>query len=584
VRSGLLRSGLRGSLDLALRSAHDPLVSDGIVVKSAVTLAGGANHENSDSGYWGITIGLMLLALGTALFAVAQQPGAGPAKLGKVSFPTSCNPAAQKEFEVAMAYYHSFAWPQLRATLDRVTQADPACGMAHWARALWLLDNPFLWPGSLSPKVLADGQAAIDAARAAGLQTQRERDYVEALAVFFKDADKLNHRTRATALETAMQGVAGRYPADTEATILYALVLSANFDPSDKQYTNQLRAAQTLEPIFAKQPDHPGVAHYLIHSFDYPPIATKGLDAARRYAAIAPDAAHAQHMPSHIFTRVGHWRESVESNRQSARVDGDRSLNSPHAYDYMVYAQLQLAQDKAAAEVLSQAGRVASKPDHIAAAYAYAAMPARLALERGAWAEAARLPLEPAADAYPWKKYPQAEAVNAFARGIGAAMSGDAPAAGAEVARLQSLRDTAKDRKIGYWAEQIDIQAEVVRGLARCASGKADECAAILRAAADREDATEKHAVTPGPLLPAREVLAMVLLKEAKVADALRGFEAVLTKEPNRYRAVAGAMQAAERAGDTKKAAAYAERVLEQTGTADSPRPEIAHARRVLGR
>jgi hypothetical protein len=400
----------------------------------------------------------------------------------------------------------------------------------------------------------------------------------------FKDADKLNHRTRATAMEAAMQAVAARYPADTEATILHALVLSANFDPADKSYTNQLRAAKTLEPIFTKQPQHPGVAHYLIHSYDYPPLAQQGLDAARRYAAIAPDAPHAQHMPSHIFTRVGYWRDSVESNRQSARIDADRTANSPHAYDYMVYAQLQLAQDKAAAEVLAHASRVAAKPDHLAGAYAYAAMPARLALERGAWAEAAKLALEPAGEAYPWKKYPQAEALNAFARGVGAALSGDAAAAGAEVTRLQTLRDTAKDRKIAYWADQIDIQAEVVRGLATYAGGKTEEGLAILRAAADREDATEKHVVTPGLIVPAREVLATVLLKEAKAAEALRTFEVVLTKEPNRYRAFAGAMQAAERAGDTKKAAVFAERLVEQTGAADSARPEIAQARRVLGR
>jgi hypothetical protein len=526
----------------------------------------------------------LLLALGVALPLLAQSPASGSAKLGKVSFPVSCNPAAQKEFEVAMAYYHSFAWAQNKAALERVVQADPTCGMAHWGRALGMLDNPFQWPGSLSQKLLADGQAAIDAARAAGLKTQRERDYVDALASFFKDADKLNHRTRATALETAMQGVAARYPDDTEATILYALVLSANFDPTDKQYTNQLRAARTLEPIFAKQPEHPGVAHYLIHSYDYPPIATQGLDAAKRYAKIAPDAPHAQHMPSHIFTRVGHWRDSVESNRESARVDGDRTGASPHAYDYMVYAQLQLAQDRAASEVLAHARGVGKKPDALAGAYAYAAMPARLALERGAWSEAAKLPLDPAAETYPWKKYPQAEAVNVFARGVGAAMSGDAAAAGAELARLGLLRDTATERKIGYWAEQIDIQAEVVRGLASCAAGKAEECVAVLRAAADREDATEKHVVTPGPILPAREVLATVLLKDGKTADALRGFEAVLVKEPNRYRALVGAMQAAEQAGDAKKAAAFAERVVAQTAAADSTRPEIAQARRVLGK
>ena len=526
---------------------------------------------------------LMILAVGITLPTLAHD-SAGVAKLGKVTFPVSCNAAAQKEFEIAMAYYHSFAWPENKAALERVVQADPSCGMAHWGRALGILDNPFLWPGSLSPKVLGDGQAAIDAARAAGLKTQREKDYVEALAVFFKDSDKLNHRTRATAFETAMLEVATRYPSDTEATILYALVLSANFDPADKKYTNQLKAARTLEPIFTKQPDHPGVAHYLIHSYDYPPIATQGLDAAKRYSKIAPDATHAQHMPSHIFTRVGYWRDSVESNRQSARIDGDKTVNSPHAYDYMVYAQLQLVQDRAAAEVLAHARGVAAKADHIAAAYAYAAMPARIALERAAWADAAKLTLDPAAEAYPWKKYPQSEAVNAFARGVGAAMSGDAAAAQIEVVRLRALRDTATERKIGYWAEQIDIQAEVVRGLASCAAGKSDECVATLRAAADREDATEKHAVTPGPIVPAREVLAVVLLKDGKAVEALQGFESVLTREPNRYRAVAGAMQAAERAGDTKKAAAFAERMVDQTSAADSQRPEIAQARRVLGK
>ena len=526
---------------------------------------------------------LMILAVGITLPTLAHD-SAGVAKLGKVTFPVSCNAAAQKEFEIAMAYYHSFAWPENKAALERVVQADPSCGMAHWGRALGILDNPFLWPGSLSPKVLGDGQAAIDAARAAGLKTQREKDYVEALAVFFKDSDKLNHRTRATAFETAMLEVATRYPSDTEATILYALVLSANFDPADKKYTNQLKAARTLERIFTKQPDHPGVAHYLIHSYDYPPIATQGLDAAKRYSKIAPDATHAQHMPSHIFTRVGYWRDSVESNRQSARIDGDKTVNSPHAYDYMVYAQLQLVQDRAAAEVLAHARGVATKTDHIAAAYAYAAMPARIALERGAWADAAKLTLDPGAEAYPWKKYPQSEAVNAFARGVGAAMNGDAAAAQIEVVRLRALRDTATERKIGYWAEQIDIQAEVVRGLASCAAGKSDECVATLRAAADREDATEKHAVTPGPIVPAREVLAVVLLKDGKAVEALQGFESVLTREPNRYRAVAGAMQAAERAGDTKKAAAFAERMVDQTSAADSQRPEIAQARRVLGK
>ncbi|HLB13315.1 MAG TPA: hypothetical protein VJM14_00135 [Burkholderiales bacterium] len=530
-----------------------------------------------------VVVAALSLGAGATLPAAAQDASGTPAKLGKVHFKVECNAAAQKEFDVAMAYYHSFAWALYKAPLERVLQADPSCGMAHWLGALAVLDNPFTWPVPLSAKVLGEGQGALEAARKAGLKTQRERDYVEALAVFYKDHDKINHRTRVNALEGAMAQVAGRYPEDTEAAILYALILSVNFDPNDKKYTNQLRAARILEPLFVAQPEHPGATHYLIHSYDYPPIATHGLEAAKRYSKIAPDAPHAQHMPSHIFTRVGYWRESIESNRTSAKVDADRTPNSPHAYDYMVYAQLQLGQDRAARQVIEHARAVPKKVDAFAAAYAYAAMPARYAIERGAWKEAANLPLDPAADAYPWKKYPQAEAMNAFARGIGAAMTQDPVAAHAEAKRLEALRDAAVALKIGYWVEQIAIQAEVVQGLAACAAGKHPEGIEILRKAAAREDATEKHAVTPGLLLPAREVLAETILQWGKPADALREYEAVLAKEPNRYRAFAGAAQAAARAGDAKKTAYYSARVVELTDKADSPRPEVAQAKRILG-
>jgi Tfp pilus assembly protein PilF len=506
-----------------------------------------------------------------------------PARLGKVHFKVECNATAQKEFDLAMAYYHSFAWHRYEAPLERVLKADPTCGMAHWARSLAILDNPFIWPGILSPAKLNDAQAALEAARKIGLKSQREHDYVEALAVFFKDHDKSNHRTRAKAFEAAMAEVAGRYPDDQEASILYALVLSANFDPTDRKYTNQLKAAQILEPIFKQQPEHPGIVHYLIHSYDYPPIAHHGLEAARRYARIAPDATHALHMPSHIFTRVGHWRESVEANRASAAAATDTTFDKLHAYDYMVYAHLQLGQDRAARTVIAQARKVPQLVDHFAFAYAFAAMPARVALERGAWKEAANLPLYPANDGYPWKKYPQSEAVNAFARGVGAAMSKDPAAAHAEVKRLHALRDAAAALKIGYWVEQIDIQALIVSGLIAYVEGKQAAGIEDLTKAAEREDATEKHVVTPGPLVPAREVLAQTLLASGKPALALREFEQVLGKEPNRYRAFAGAAQAAERAGDAKKAAFYSARLVEMTESADSPRAEITQARRVLG-
>ena len=510
----------------------------------------------------------------------AHEASGASAQLGKVHFPVSCNAAAQKEFDVAMAYYHSFAWEQYGAPLARTLQADPSCGMAHWLRALGVLDNPFTWPVPLSPKVMADGQASLEAARSAGLKTQRERDYVDALAVFYKDHDKLNHRTRVKALEDAMAQVSSRYPDDKEAAILYGLILSVNFDPADQTFSNQLKAASSSRSSCSSPSTRaPRTTSSTATTTRRSP--EHGIEAAKRYSKIAPDAAHAQHMPSHIFTRVGAWRESVESNRVSAKVDADRTFNSVHAYDYMVYGQLQLGQDRAAARVIAHALSVAKKPDHFGAAYAYAAMPARYALERGDWKAAANLPLDPPADAYPWQKYPQSEAMNAFGRGIGASMSQDPAAAQVEVKRLQALRDAAAAMKIGYWVEQIDIQAEVVRGLATSAAGQRAEGIEILRKAAAREDATQKHAVTPGLLFPAREVLAYAILDWGAPADALREFEAVLAKEPNRYRAFAGAAKAAEKAGDAQKAAYYSARVLELTS--DTARPELAQAKRVLG-
>jgi hypothetical protein len=516
----------------------------------------------------------------------SHDPTPGSVQLGKVEFKVDCNAEAQRAFNLAMGYYHSFAWGQwIEEPLAKTLTADPGCGMAHWARALALLDNPFGWPANLSAQTLSNGMAALDAARAAGLRSQRERDYVEALTVFFRDADKLNHRTRAKALETEMEKVAQRYPEDTEAAILHALVLSANFDPADKQYTNQLRAARRLEPIFKALPEHPGAAHYLIHSYDYPPIAHLGLEAARRYSQIAPSAPHAQHMPAHIFTRVGAWKDSVESNRASAKADAVQGWNAMHAYDYMAYAHLQLGQDGAVRQLVNDSLKVEKEIDRLAVAYALAAIPARLTLERDDWHGAALLALKPAAETYPWKKYPQAEAVNVFARGVGAARSNDVALAQAQVTRLQQLRDEASAMKIAYWADQIDIQAEVVRGMSVIAEGRVAEGLDILGKTAAREDATEKHVVTPGPILPAREILASTLLDQGRAVDALREFEAVLVKEPNRLRATLGAAQAAERSGKAAQARTYYTKVVELTQQADTPlRPEMLHARQIVSR
>jgi tetratricopeptide (TPR) repeat protein len=488
-----------------------------------------------------------------------------------------CTAAAQDEFTRAMSLYHSFAWSQAASAFEAVAEADPECGMAHWGRAMVVLDNPFLWPGSLTPEKLDAVAAALEEARAAGLHDAREEGYVAALEAFVRDRDTLDHRARVQAFEEGMGEVAAANPDDVEASVLHALITSANFDPADRTYANQMRAAEILEPLFAEHPDHPGLAHYLIHTYDYPPLASDGLQAARRYSEIAPDAPHALHMPSHIFTRVGHWKESIESNRASGEVDGGSSYNSHHAADYKVYAHLQLAQDHAAETVIEDL-RFADEADHFAAAFAYAAMPARIALERGDWEGAMALELVPAADAYPWEKYPHAEAINAFARGVGAARAGDAEAAGAQRARLEELRDATGP---AYWVEQVDIQADIVGALALCAEDRSDECIEALREAAAREDATEKHVVTPGPILPAREILADILLEQGRAEEALAEYEAVLVKEPNRYRALAGAAEAAEMAGDHDAARRHAAHLVEQAEEADTERPTLERARTI---
>jgi tetratricopeptide (TPR) repeat protein len=480
----------------------------------------------------------------------AHEGHSAHARLGKVHFPVECNAEAQREFNVAMAYYHSFAWTQIREPLQRVLQADPGCGMAHWARALASLDNPFAWPGIISPAALAQGPEILETARRTGLKSQRERDYVNALAAFFRDADKRDHRSRANALETALEELMQRYPQDTEAATLYALVLSANFDPADRKYTKQLKAAAVLEPIFKTQPHHPGVAHYLIHSYDYPPIAQHGLDAARRYSRIAPDAAHALHMPSHIFTRVGAWQESIESNRESARVAAEaaRGANAPrglhdvlHAMDYMVYAHLQLAQHGEARAVIDEMNALKGfNPNVRTGPYALAASNARYAVERKDWKAAAALEVQPTRFAY-------VDALTHFARALGAARSGNAEAAKADVAKLAELRDKLRAAKDAYWAEQVEIQWLAASAWVLHAEGRHDEALDTMRRAANLEDQTEKSVVTPGPLAPARELYGGMLLERGMAKEALAAFQATLVREPNRYNAIAGAATAAEK-------------------------------------
>jgi tetratricopeptide (TPR) repeat protein len=525
----------------------------------------------------------VLLTVLTFVFppiGMAQEKAAE--QLGKVTFPTSCDPKVQEQFDRAVALLHSFWLDEAAKAFAAIAQADPGCAMAHWGTAMTLFGNPFTWP--LSGKALPDGWAAVEKAKAAQAKTQRERDYIGAVEAFYKDSDKVDHRTRALAYVKAMEELAQRYPEDTEASVFYALALDVTALPTDKTYGNQLKAARILEKVFAEQPDHPGVAHYLIHSYDFPPIAAQGLNAARRYASIAPSAPHALHMPSHIFTRQGLWEESIESNRRSAATSKNH-FDSLHAMDYLEYAYLQGARDRDAKRVLDEIAAIKKVDrEHFVTAYALAAIPARYALERGRWVDAARLLPYPNEKDFPWGNFPQGMAILVYARALGAARSGDAPAVREEIERLRRLREAMIKAKIVYWAQQADIQIKVASAWAAFAEGNKPEALKLMREGADMEDASEKHPVTPGHVLPARELLGEMLLELKQPALALKEFEASHKVEPNRFRGLYGAARAAAQSGDMAKAKTYYEKLVELCRQADAERPELKEAKEFLAK
>jgi tetratricopeptide (TPR) repeat protein len=497
--------------------------------------------------------------------------------LGKVHFDTSCSPTAQREFDKAMLYQHSFWYRSSQTAFEAALKDDPNCAIAYWGIALSLLWNPHTVPPA---KNLAEGAAALAKGNAIGAKTERERDYLEALSAMYADYDKVDHRTRVLNYLKAMEQLAIRYPNDDEAQIYYALALNVGASPGDKTYSNQLKGAAILERIWARQPEHPGVAHYLIHLYDTPALAERGIEAARRYSKIAPDAAHAQHMPSHIFTRVGYWKESIDSNSVSARVaKADRELHDQlHAMDYLVYAHLQLGQDAKAGAVIDEMQTISGFTEtFIPGPFALAASPARYAVERGDWRTAAALEVRP-------NPLPHVQAVTYFAKALGAARSGDSDAANAAIAKLAELRSQLRDKKDAYWGEQVDIQWQVARAWMLHAAGNPNEALKTLSAAADAEDRTEKHPVTPGPLAPARELYGVMLLDRGMAKEALAAFEETLKKEPNRLGATVGAARAADQAGDKVKARDYYSTVAELTGNADATRPEAKEARAFLAK
>lgn len=516
------------------------------------------------------------------------HPGKPPEALGQVNFTVQCDAAAQTEFNRGMALFHSFWFEPAKRSFAEVLKKDPACGMAHWGIALMSLGNPFAWPAN--PVAMKAAATSASAAQSVGARTQRERDYITALQALFLNWETTEHRPRVVAFEKAMGEVVTRYQEDDEAKILHALLLDATALPADKTYANQLKAAALLEPLLSKYPDHPGVAHYLIHTYDYTELAEKGLPAARLYASIAPSVPHALHMPSHIFSRVGSWKEMVEGNRASYQAAKNElsektlsigTYDALHAMDYLVFGELQQARDKAAKAVVDEVASIQTvNVENFVAAYALAAVPARYAVERNDWKKAATLQLSPPNLA--WHKFPQAEAVLVSVRGLAAARTGAIPAARKDLARLANLKEAMTTAKIGYWPGQADFQMKAIEAWIALEEKEPERALQLMHAAAEEEEASDKHPVTPGSIIPMRELLAEMLLQLNQPGAALAEFERSLAREPNRFRGIYGAAVAAEAAKDSETAKQYYEKLRSLTAEADTKRQEMKRANAFL--
>src|SRR5213593_1904565 len=500
------------------------------------------------------------------------RPALAEEKLGKVTFPISCGAAVSAQFERGVAMLHSYWFVESRKVFDAIVHEDSSCAMAYWGLAVTALGNSLAAPPA--PKDAAAAWAALEKARAVGAKTQRERDWIEAIAAYYRDHDSAPLSTRLAAYTRAMEQMTQRYPDDFEAWTYYALTLQASAPKNDKTYGNQLKSAAILERLFKQNPEHPGVAHYLVHAYDYPPLADKGIKIAASYARMAPAAPHARHMPSHIYSMVGMWDESIASNRSALEVQPDNR----HATDFMVYAHLQLAQDaKAKALVDLIVGLPPREYPLLANITAVAAIPARYALERADWVGAAALPVSSTGRA-------MADSLTRFARGLGMARSGDLAGAKREVQALQELRSALEQSSQSYWADRTQEQILAVAAWVAYAEGARDQATKLMRAAADGEDGSVKHVAMENRLYPMRELLGELLLQMGQAAPALREFEASLRENPNRYRGLYGAARAAEVAGDRPKATEYFDKLMALARKADTVRPEITHAKAFLGR
>src|SRR6202165_5717050 len=527
-----------------------------------------------------------LLTLASSCLAREDQHG-NSEKLGTVQFATSCNEAAQKDFNRGVALLHSFQFSRAIKGFHAVLGEDATCGIAYWGIALSDWSNPFA-PGMKDKSQLQAGRESAEHGKTVGAKTEREREYLAAVGKLYSDYDSTPQRARLIAYRDAMGEVSAKYPEDHEAKIFYALAIAASEDPADKTYAGRLKAGAILEKLFEEEPSHPGLAHYIIHTYDVPALAGRGLVAARRYSEIAPDAPHALHMPSHTFTRTGYWQESIDSNIAAAAAARREAQTAEelHASDYEIYAYLQTGQDEAARRMVDSLPEIASRFDPktmlsgaggpAVGYFALAAIPARYALERQDWRQAVQLPLRDT-------PFPHTDAMTWFARGLGAARLGQAPAANESATVLQQIRERLSKASENYWARQVEIQELAVRAWAALAAGKKEEALRQMKSAAELEDGTEKSAVTPGPLAPARELLGEMLLEMKEPAQALEQFKATLRKEPGRFRALYGAARAAQLSGSPEASQTYFGELLKVCGHADRPgRAEVLEAQRAI--
>jgi hypothetical protein len=516
------------------------------------------------------------LPLGAQAHEDESLPTGAPDKLGEVMFPVSCSPAAQEQFNRGLAMLHSFFYPEAAKTFFHATELDPSCAMGHWGVAMsWWY--PLWYPPTRES--FQRGKSALEKAVAAAAPTERERAYIAALGEFYGDFEKVDNKARSLAYEKAMAALVQKFPDDLEAAAFYALSLQATANPNDKTYANQLRSAGILEKIFAEHPDHPGIAHYLIHAYDYPELAPRALKAARLYGAIAPTMPHALHMPSHTYIALGLWQDSIESNLAASAAA--RKLGwvpeELHSKDYLVYAYLQLAQSASAKDMLRNIAEV--KVDEGARTlpvdYALAAAPARYALEQQRWEEATAL--KPQAS-----RFPATQALTHFARALGAAHLGATGEAEKEIAEITRIRDALVQSKQDYWAKQVDVQRQSAQAWLAWAAGDTAQAVEQMRSAAVLEESTYKHPITPGQLLPARELMGDLLLAIGQPGPALAEYEASLRANPNRFNGIFGAARSAELAGFNSKAADYYRQLLDLAQTAQSERKEIRQAKLFL--